>query len=112
MPEPNPTDKLFDSQALNTTVQIYRHTLSSCVAKDETEAAWAGLQGLTVVHGHWPRLVVLLLLTTIVHAVVHGGALALDLVVLLGVLLLSLVPVATRGLLMELSSSRIPASMS
>ena len=75
------------------------------MAKDETEATWAGLQGLTVVHWHWPRLAVLLLLTAVVHAVVHGGGLALDLVVLLGVLLLSLVPVSTPGLLMELSTS-------
>ena len=109
---PNPTDKLFYSQVINTAVQNYRLTLSSCVAKDETEDAWAGLQGLTVVQWHWLRLVVLLLLTTVVHAVVHGGGLALNLVVLLGVILLSLVPVSTRGLLLELLSSRIPASTS
>ena len=92
MPGPNPTDKLFYYQDLNTGVQICRLTISCCVAKDETA------QGRTLVHWHGLSLVMLLLITSVVQALVHSGGLPLDLVVLLGLLLLSLVNMgAARG---------------
>ena len=85
MPGPNPTDKLFYYQDLNTGVQICRLTISCCVAKDETA------QGRTVVHWHGLRIIMLLLITSVGQALVHSGGLPLDLVVLLDLLLLSLV---------------------
>ena len=102
MPGPNPTDKLFYYQDLNTGVQICRLTISCCVAKDETA------QGRTVVHWHGLRLVMLLLITSVVQALVHSGGLPLDLVVLLD-LLLSLVNTGAAWGALEILQVRIEA---
>ena len=61
------------------------------MAKDKTA------RGKTVLHWHRPRLVMLLLITSVGQALVHLGGLPLSPVVLLDLLLLSLVATAAWG---------------
>ena len=61
------------------------------MAKDKTA------RGKTVLHWHRPRLIVLLLITSVGQALVHFGGLPLGPVVLLDLLLLSLVATAAWG---------------
>ena len=88
MPGPNPTYKLLYYHNLNTGVQICRLTIGCCMTKDETA------RGKTVLHWHRPRLVVLLLITSVGQALVHLVGLPLGPVLLLDLLLLSLVAMA------------------